>query len=216
MCEAKNNLSILVLISGKGSNLQAIIDAIERQELAVDIRAVISNRPEAAGLLRAKVANINHHCIDSKSFTHRNHFDQELIAIIDSYQPDLVVLAGFMRILSDEFVRRYHAKLINLHPSLLPKFKGLDTHQRALDAGEQQCGASIHFVTAELDGGPVFLQTRLNISKQDTASNLALRLSPFEHKLLVKALDMISKNKIRLDNKVLYCDNKVLLQPLQI
>ena len=155
--ETPSKLPIVVLITGNGSNLQAIIDA-SQQGLPVKIEAVISNRADAHGLARAAHAGIPAVVLDHTQFTSREAYDEALQQKIDSFQPQLVVLAGFMRILTNNFVRHYEGRLINIHPSLLPKFRGLNTHQRALDAGEQEHGATVHFVTPELDGGPAVLQ----------------------------------------------------------
>ena len=175
--------SIVILISGRGSNMMSIVKAAQDGQLPVSIAAIISNRPDAAGLEFAKQAGINTAVIDHKDFNSRDLFDQALAKEIDIHSPDLVVLAGFMRILTTEFVEHYTSKLINIHPSLLPKFKGLDTHQRAIDAGEKEHGASVHLVTAELDDGPVVLQARVPILDDDTASTLAARVLEQEHQL---------------------------------
>ena len=180
--------SIVILISGRGSNMMSIVKAAQDGQLPVKITAIISNRPDAAGLDFAKQAGINTAIIDHKDFDSRESFDQALAKGIDIYSPDLVVLAGFMRILTTEFVEHYTSKLINIHPSLLPKFKGLDTHQRAIDAGEKEHGASVHLVTAELDDGPVVLQARVPILDDDTASTLAARVLEQEHQLYPNAI----------------------------
>ena len=157
----RKTLPLVVLISGSGSNLQAIIDAVHRGELPAEIRAVISNRPEAFGLERARRAGIPTTVIDHRRFADRESFDAALQAAIDGYHPALVVLAGFMRILTPAFVRHYLGRMLNVHPSLLPAFRGLDTHRRALAAGASEHGLSIHFVTDELDGGPVIVQQKI-------------------------------------------------------
>ena len=153
----RNNdpLPIVILISGRGSNLQAIIDKTRRGELPVEIRAVISNRPDASGLSHASQANLETRVIDHTDYADREAFDQSLQTCIDSFLPELVILAGFMRILTPGFVHHYRGRMLNIHPSLLPEFPGLDTHQRAIDAGKREHGASVHFVTDDLDGGPV-------------------------------------------------------------
>ena len=154
---------LCVLISGNGSNLQAMIDSIEAGQLQAEIVAVISNRPGVFGLERAVKAGIPAHCLDHKDFSDRNEFDAKLQSLIDSFSPDGVVLAGFMRILTPEFVEHFSGKLLNIHPSLLPKYKGLHTHQRAIDNGDKEHGVSVHFVTPELDGGPVIIQSRVPV-----------------------------------------------------
>lgn len=181
----------VILISGRGSNMQSIINAIQSDELDAEVTAVISNRPDAAGLMFARNAGIANEILDHKNFTTREAFDQELMQLIDSFDPDYVVLAGFMRILSREFVQHYANRLINIHPSLLPKFKGMHTHKRAIDAGETEHGASVHFVTEELDAGPVILQAKVPVMADDTEETLAARVLIEEHKLYPDALRLL-------------------------
>lgn len=182
---------LVILISGRGSNMQSIIRAIKANELSAEIAAVISNRPDAAGLHTAAAAGITTQCINHRDFDSREAFDTALAGAIDQYQPDFVVLAGFMRILTADFVEHFTGKLINIHPSLLPKFKGLHTHQRAIEAGEQEHGASVHFVTAELDDGPVILQAKVPVLADDTPESLAARVLVEEHKLYPDALKLL-------------------------
>ncbi|MCX4189302.1 phosphoribosylglycinamide formyltransferase [Methylophaga sp. OBS3] len=182
---------LVILISGRGSNMQSIIRAIEADELSAEITAVISNRPDAAGLDSAANAGIATQLLDHKQYESREAFDIELARVIDSYQPDFVILAGFMRILTADFVEHFAGKLINIHPSLLPKFKGLHTHQRAIEAGEKEHGASVHFVTAELDDGPVILQAKVPVMADDTADTLAARVLIEEHKLYPDAIKLL-------------------------
>lgn len=188
MTEAKHKARLVILISGRGSNMRSIIEAAESGELDVEIAAVISNRPDAAGLEFAKLAGIDTAVIDHKSFDSRESFDQAMAAAIDQYQPTFVILAGFMRILTEGFVEHFAGRLINIHPSLLPKFKGLHTHQRAIEAGETEHGASVHFVTAELDDGPVILQARVPVLPDDDADTLAARVLEQEHLLYPAAI----------------------------
>ena len=180
--------SIVILISGRGSNMMSIVKSAQDDQLPANIAAIISNRPDAAGLEFAEKAGITTAVIDHKDFDSRESFDRALAKEIDTHSPALVVLAGFMRILTTEFVTHYAGKLVNIHPSLLPKFKGLDTHQRAIDAGEKEHGASVHIVTAELDDGPVVLQARVPILDGDTASSLAARVLEQEHQLYPNAI----------------------------
>jgi len=187
-------LSIVALISGRGSNLKAIIDAAHP---LVNISAVISNRPEAAGLIYAQEAGISTEVLDHKDFVSRLEFDSALQKCVDKYDPQLVVLAGFMRILSGEFVRHYKGRLINIHPSLLPKFKGLDTHKRAIEAGEKEHGVSVHFVTEELDAGEVILQARVPILADDTEESLAARVLQQEHKIYPEAIQLFAESGFR-------------------
>jgi len=183
--------AVVILISGRGSNMKSIVEAKNSGELDINIAAVISNRPDAAGLEYAEQQGIATCTIDHKTFDSRESFDTALADKIDSYNPSLVVLAGFMRILTAEFVEHYSERLINIHPSLLPKFKGLDTHQRAIDAGEAEHGASVHFVTPELDDGPVIAQAIVPVISGDTASSLAARVLIEEHKLYPAAIQKL-------------------------
>ena len=191
MSDTNKKPAVVILISGRGSNMISIVEAMRDGSLPITVAAVISNRPDAAGLEYAKQLNIATAVIDHKYFETRESFDQVLAQKIDSYTPDLVVLAGFMRILTTEFVEQFAGKLINIHPSLLPKFKGLDTHQRAIDAGEKEHGASVHFVTPELDDGPVVLQASVTIFENDTVKTLAARVLEQEHKLYPEAISKL-------------------------
>lgn len=176
--------NIVVLISGNGSNLQAILDACENSTIAnAKVAAVLSNKADAYGLERARQANVDALHVSAANFSDRETFDKAMIEKIDAYQPDLIILAGFMRILSGDFVRHYQGKMINIHPSLLPKYPGLHTHQRALDAGDTEHGTSIHFVTEELDGGPVILQAKVPIFADDTVDNIFSRVQEQEHRI---------------------------------
>ncbi len=188
MTETADKSALVILISGRGSNMVSIVDAINAGELPATVAAVISNRPDAPGIAFAQQANIPTAVIDHKTFDSRESFDQAMAKEIDKYSPKLVVLAGFMRILTSEFVQHFSDRLINIHPALLPKFKGLNTHQRAIDAGEKEHGASVHIVTPELDDGPVVLQARVPVLKNDTAETLAARVLEQEHKLYPAAI----------------------------
>lgn len=188
-------IRLVVLISGNGSNLQAIIDDINNNDLPAEIVAVISNKVNAYGLERAKKAGIETQILSHLDYSDRSSYDAALKDIIDGYQPDLIILAGFMRILSDEFVNYYLQKMMNIHPSLLPKYKGLNTHQRVIDAGETEHGCSVHFVTSELDDGPVILQEKVEVKSNDTAATLAERVHEQEHVIYPKAIRMFATNK---------------------
>ena len=190
-------LRLVVLISGNGSNLQAIIDEIANNSLPARIVAVISNNADAYGLERAKKAGITRRVLSHTGFSDRKQYDQALQELIDEYQPDLVILAGFMRILSDNFVKHYVKKMMNIHPSLLPKYKGLNTHQRALDGGEKEHGCSVHFVTTDLDDGPLILQATVEIKENDTAETLATRVHEQEHRIYPLAIRMFEENKFK-------------------
>jgi phosphoribosylglycinamide formyltransferase-1 len=195
MLSHENKTRLVILISGRGSNMRSIIDAIKAHQINATVSAVISNRPDAAGLNYAKDLSIATEVIDHKGFSDRDSFDRALAERIDDYKPDFVILAGFMRILTAEFVEHYHNRLINIHPSLLPKFKGLNTHQRAIDAGEKEHGASVHFVTAELDDGPVIMQAKVSVMPDDSAKSLAARVLEQEHQLYPAAIQKLVNSK---------------------
>ena len=208
---------VVVLISGSGSNLQALIDNIAAGANPARIAAVISNRSDAYGLQRAQAAGIATLVLDHKAFSDRVAFDQTLAAAIDGFEPDLVVLAGFMRILSGDFVRHYQGRLLNIHPSLLPKYKGMHTHQRAIDDGEQEHGCSVHFVTEELDGGPLVVQAVVPVLPADTAESLAQRVHVQEHRIYPLAVSWFAQGRVRLhaqgaslDGQLLAASGKVL------
>ncbi len=175
---------IVVLISGNGSNLQAIIDKLHNSELAkqkVQVVAVISNKADAYGLQRASDAGIDTQVVLNEGTNSREQYDQLLSEAIEQYQPDLILMAGFMRILSTPFVEKYRGKMLNIHPSLLPKYQGTRTHQRAIDAGDKEHGATVHFVTPELDSGPTVLQAKVPVFAEDKAEDLAARVLTQEH-----------------------------------
>lgn len=195
--DAVSPIRLVVLISGNGSNLQAIIDDIANNSLPAQVVAVISNKTDAYGLERAKKANIEQRVLSHQNYDSREQFDSALKELIDSFQPDLVILAGFMRILSNAFVEHYLHKMMNIHPSLLPKYKGLNTHQRVIDANESEHGCSVHFVTPELDDGPVILQASVPVEQNDTAETLASRVHEQEHKLYPQAIRLFAENKIK-------------------
>lgn len=188
--------SIVVLISGSGSNLQAIIDAIGSGQINGRISAVLSNKADVFGLKRAEAAGIPQIIINHKEFDDREGFDAAMIEAIDAHQPDLIVLAGFMRILTSGFVRHYEGRMFNIHPSLLPKYKGLNTHQRALDAGDSQHGCTVHFVTEELDGGPLAIQAPIDIQENDTADSLQQRIHGSEHKIYPLAVEWFCAERL--------------------
>lgn len=213
-------LRIVALISGNGSNLQAIIDAIKSESIPAEVCAVISNQADAYGLTRAKKANIPAKVLDHKAFAKsesgREDFDKTLQSLIDSFQPDLVVLAGFMRILSDDFVQHYMGHMVNIHPSLLPKYKGLNTHQRILDAGETQHGASVHFVTNELDSGAVILQATVPVLPDDDADSLATRVQNVEHIVYPHVVRWFAGHRLRLENGTVLLDGQPITDQQRI
>jgi len=173
--------NIVVLISGNGSNLQAIIDACKQKKINGTLRAVFSNKADAFGLERAREAGIAAHALSASQFASREAFDRELVQEIDVYAPDVVVLAGYMRILSPAFVAHYAGRLLNIHPSLLPKYPGLNTHRQVLENGDAEHGTSVHFVTDELDGGPVILQAKVPVFEGDSEEDVTARVQAQEH-----------------------------------
>ena len=207
-------LNLVVLISGSGSNLQAMIDAIAAGKLHARINAVISNRPGVKGLQRAEAAGIPALCLDHRQFDSRQAFDHQLMQQIDQYQPDLLILAGFMRILSDDFVAHYHGRMLNIHPSLLPEFRGLNTHQRALQAGVQQHGVSVHYVSSELDGGPLILQAVIDVNNNDDPDSLQQRVHQQEHIIYPMVIEWVARGRLQMCEQQVYMDNQPLKQPL--
>jgi phosphoribosylglycinamide formyltransferase-1 len=172
---------LAILISGRGSNLQAFIDACADGRLDARISLVLSNKPDAGGLARAEAAGIATACIEHRNYATREAFDAAMVECLARHEPDLLLLAGFMRILTPVFIEPFYGRLLNIHPSLLPKYRGLDTHQRALDAGDCEAGVTVHFVTAELDGGPPVIQAKVPILPGDTADSVAQRVLEKEH-----------------------------------
>ena len=201
---------VVVLLSGTGSNLQALIDSDDVKASPATIRAVISNRADAYGLQRAKDAGIDTRVLDHKAFEGREAFDAALIEVIDEFKPQLVVLAGFMRILSAEFVRHYQGRLLNIHPSLLPKYKGLHAHQRALEAGDGEHGCSVHFVTEELDGGPLVVQAGIPVESDDSPHSLAQRVHAQEHRIYPLAVRWFAEGRLSLDERGALLDGQLL------
>jgi phosphoribosylglycinamide formyltransferase 1 len=188
-------LSIVILISGRGSNMEAIL----RAALPIRVRAVIANRPDAAGLATAGAAGIDTAIVDHKSFATRDAFDDALANVIDDYQPDYIVLAGFMRVLGSAFIARFRHRILNIHPSLLPAFPGLHTHEQALHAGVRLHGATVHVVTPELDHGPILAQAAVPVLADDTASSLAARVLAQEHRMYPEVLRLLATGDIKID-----------------
>ncbi|MBA9898998.1 phosphoribosylglycinamide formyltransferase [Burkholderia cepacia] len=191
---------LVILISGRGSNMEAIVRACAQERWPAEIAAVIANRPDAAGLAFAASHGVATAVVDHRSFDGRDSFDAALAAAIDRFAPDLVVLAGFMRILTPAFVRRYEGRLLNIHPSLLPSFKGIHTHQQALDAGVALHGASVHFVIPELDSGAIVAQGAVPVRAGDDAAALAQRVLAVEHVLYPRAVRWFIEGRLRLEN----------------
>jgi phosphoribosylglycinamide formyltransferase-1 len=202
--------AIVVLISGRGSNLRAILEQVKDGRLRADVRAVISNNPEAPGLAIAQAAGVATHVINHRGFDSRTAFEAALMKQIDAYRPVLVVLAGFMRVLGREFIEHYAGRLINIHPSLLPAFPGLDTHSRALAAGVREHGATVHFVTTEVDTGPVIARAVVPVLPDDNPSTLASRVLEAEHRLYPKAIGWFLANRLTIrDGKTVWLDGKI-------
>lgn len=206
-------LPVVVLISGRGSNLKAILDAVANDALPIELRAVISNRPDAPGLQYARTAGVSAVVVDHRACADRATFEQLLMRTIDaalgSSTHGLVVLAGFMRVLGAEFVNHYRGRLINIHPSLLPAFPGLDTHARALAAGVTLHGASVHFVTPDVDGGPIITQAKVPVHAGDTPATLAARVLKEEHRVLPLAIRWFAEGRLSVaENRVLLDDRE--------
>ncbi|MDC1066178.1 phosphoribosylglycinamide formyltransferase [Candidatus Pseudothioglobus singularis] len=199
----------VILISGNGSNLQSLID--NAKKIDFEICSVISNKEDAFGLKRAKRANITAHFVDPNLYKSREDFDKQLIAIIDELDIGLIILAGYMRILSSDFINHFAGKILNIHPSLLPKFPGLNTHRKAIDAKEKYHGATVHFVTEELDGGPIINQEIVEIDPIDTEYSLAQKVLEKEHILYPRVIHWYTQNRLKLiNNNCVELDGKTL------
>jgi phosphoribosylglycinamide formyltransferase-1 len=195
---AERPLPVVVLISGSGSNLQALIDGQLEGRLPIALRAVVSNRADAYGLMRAERAAIPNRVLSHRDFPSRDAYDEALGELVASFEPGLIALAGFMRILTPAFVARFRGRMFNIHPSLLPKFPGLHTHRRALEAGETEHGATVHFVTEELDGGPAVLQARVPVLPGDDADRLAARVLEQEHRIYPQTVRWFAERRLYL------------------
>lgn len=203
-----------ILISGSGTNLQAFIDAISEGDLDLELTVVFSNNPNAYGLERAEQAGIPTSCLQHGDFPDRETFDRAVIDELDRWKPDLLILAGFMRILSPSFVKHYEGRILNIHPALLPKYPGLNTHQRAIDAGDEWHGSTVHFVTEELDGGPLILQGRLRTDPTESADDLMQRVQAVEHKIYPQAAGWFGSGKVKFRNGATLLDGKHAEKPV--
>ncbi len=203
-----------ILVSGSGTNLQAFIDAVASGDLDLDIVVVFSNNPAAYGLERAEKAGIPTACIPHASLGDRATFDRALIQELEPYAPELLILAGYMRILSPEFVAHYSGRILNIHPALLPLYPGLNTHQRVLDAGDKWHGSTVHFVTEELDGGPRILQGRLQVNPGEKAEDLATRVQAVEHKIYPQAAGWVGSGRVKFRHGECWIDGKVATAPV--
>lgn len=205
---------IAILISGSGTNLQAFINRIQGGELAADIAIVFSNRPDAYGLKRATEAGIPVACVEHGRYAEREHFDRAMAERLDAARPDLIVLAGFMRILSPWFLHHYEGRVLNIHPALLPLYPGLDTHQRVLDASDSRHGSTVHFVTEELDGGPRVLAGRIRVRPNETATELMQRVQAVEHRIYPEAAQWFVEGRLQFKDGSPWLDGKRLDEPV--
>ena len=206
----KPTKNVVILISGRGSNMEVFLEASSKGLLNGTIVRVISNRPDAQGIVTANKRGIATAVIDHKKFETREAFDAALAEEVASAQPDVIVLAGFMRILTPVFIDKFLGKLVNIHPSLLPKYTGLNTHQRAIDAGDSEAGATVHYVTNELDGGPAILQARVTIEEIDTAESLASKVLAVEHRIFPEAVNWHLQGRVMHEENGAYLDGKLL------
>ncbi len=211
---SKSTCKTAVLISGSGSNLQSFIDKTAKGDTNLDLRVVFSNKPDAHGLTRAITAGIATECLEHGSYADRETFDRQVARVLDAYEPDLIILAGFMRILSPWFVQHYEGRILNIHPALLPAYPGLDTHQRVLDAGEAWHGSTVHFVTEELDGGPRILQGRLAVNIDETADQLCARVQAVEHQIYPEAAHWFASGRLQFRDGIALLDGGLLDEPV--
>lgn len=205
-----------ILISGSGTNLQSFIDRSRTAQTDVDIAVVLSNRPDAHGLNRARDAEIPTSCVEHRRFVDRESFDRAVAVKLDERGPDLIVLAGFMRILSPWFVRHYEGRILNIHPALLPKYPGLDTHARVLEAGDAEHGSTVHFVTEELDGGPRILAGRIAVDPNESADELQERVQAVEHQIYPEAAQWFAEKRLNYRDGDAWLDGQRLSQPVII
>lgn len=211
---SSNRCKTAILISGSGSNLQSFIDRATSGDIDLDLAVVFSNNPDAYGLVRAKNAGIATACIEHGQFADREDFDRAIANRLDEWHPQILVLAGFMRILSPWIVDHYAGRILNIHPALLPAYPGLDTHQRVLDAGETWHGSTVHFVTEELDGGPRILQGKLRVDPNETADELCARVQSVEHKIYPEAANWFGQGRLEFRNGQAWLDGRRLVEPV--
>lgn len=214
MKPASGPMPVVVLISGRGSNLRAIFARMREGALPVEIRAVISDRPDAPGLAWAAPQGLHCEVLPAGGFAGRADYDEALADLIERFEPGLIVLAGFMRILGPAFVDRHAGRMLNIHPSLLPRHRGLHTHRRVLEAGDTEHGASVHFVTRELDGGPVVLQARVPVRPEDDEDSLARRVLEHEHRIYPMAIDWFATGRLRWQDEAAWLDGRRLDRPV--
>jgi phosphoribosylglycinamide formyltransferase 1 len=210
-----SRLPIAILISGRGTNMRVIAERAGAGSLPVDVRVVVSDKPSAEGLQTAAAMNIATRVLEPRKFADRPAYDRALIELLVEYQPRLIVLAGFMRILTSEFIGTFAGRILNVHPSLLPKYPGLHTHRRALEAGEVAHGVSVHFVTEQLDGGPVVLQAEVPVLPGDTEATLSARVQQGEHRIYSQAIDWFARGRLMLKDGRAWLDGQPLDAPLR-
>ena len=210
---SKSECRTAILISGSGSNLQSFIDRVAAGKTSLDLSVVFSNRPDAYGLTRAREAGIDTACIEHGDYDSREQFDQAVAAKLDQWQPQLLILAGFMRILSPWLVNYYEGRVLNIHPALLPRYPGLNTHQRVLDAGDEYHGSTVHFVTEELDGGPRILQGRIRVAPTKDPGELRSRVQAVEHQIYPMAADWFGQGRLEFRDGAAWLDGKRLGEP---
>jgi phosphoribosylglycinamide formyltransferase 1 len=208
-------LPIAILISGRGTNMRVIAERAAAGNLPVDVRVVISDQPAAAGLQTAAAMNIATRALAPRDFADRASYDQALVQLLAQYQPQLVVLAGFMRILTPQFIGAFAGRILNVHPSLLPDYRGLHTHRRVLEAGEKLHGASVHFVTEELDGGPVIAQAEVPVLPGDSETTLSARVQRAEHSIYPRTIDWLARGRLSLQDGRAWLDGQPLDKPLR-
>jgi phosphoribosylglycinamide formyltransferase-1 len=213
---ATHRLRVVILISGRGSNMRAIAEHAQHGTLPIDIVAVISDKADAQGLATAASLNIPTRTLSPRDFPDRESFDAALASLIETFDPELIVLAGFMRILTPEFIARFHDRILNIHPSLLPKFRGLHTHRRCLEERDARHGCSVHYVTAELDGGPVIIQASVPVLPNDTEATLSARVQQQEHRIYPEAIDLIARGRVMFRDERVWLDGQPMTQPIVI
>jgi len=211
---AAARLPIAILISGRGSNMRVIAEQAAKGALMADVRVVVSDQPAAGGLAIARAMDIPTEVLEPRKFPDRASFDRALVELLQGYAPELIVLAGFMRILTPDFIGAYAGRILNIHPSLLPKYRGLHTHRRVLEAGDAEHGVSVHFVTEELDGGPVILQSRIAVTPADTEDTLSARVQQCEHRIYPQVVDWYAQGRLAFQDRHAWLDGKRLEEPL--
>ena len=216
MSSAAPRTKVVALVSGRGSNLRVIVERARAGDLPVDLRAVVSDKDDAGAIAWARTQGIECATLPARAFPDRERYDAALAALVGGYEPDLVVMAGFMRILGPAFVDRFEGRCLNIHPSLLPKYRGLHTHRQALEAGDRVHGASVHFVTRELDGGPVVLQARVPVRDDDDEASLAARVLEQEHRIYPEAVGWFSTGRLRWQDGAAWLDGRRLDAPVQL